>query len=160
MFLRGLRVHGGWHGDRFLGAADGRVFGRIEDRWAVVGEGDRRGFVGAAEFALGGGAAGAVVAVGVGSGDRGEFVAGQFGGLLVVGGGLFGGRGAWEWSELQEGGGGGGAVEPAVCADRAVVGAVRAAVVGVQVADQVDPELADRECPGLGDAVAVAGVDE
>ena len=107
----------------------------------------------AAEFALGGGAAHAVVAVVVVAGDRGEFVAGEFGGLLVVDGGLLGARAAWEWSEREQGGGGGGAVEAAVCAGRAVVGAVRAAVVGVQVVDQVDPELADRERPCLWDAV-------
>jgi hypothetical protein len=45
-------------------------------------------------------------------------------------------------------------------ADRAVVGAVRAAVVGVQILDQAGAEVAERQRPALGDAVCVAGVGE
>ena len=43
-------------------------------------------------------------------------------------------------------------------ADRAVVGAVGAAVVGVQVDDQLGVERADRQREGLWLAVGVAGV--
>ena len=75
-------------------------------------------------------------------------------------GGLLGAGAAWEWSEGEQGGGGGGAAEVAVVDGRAVVGAVRAAVVGVQIVDQARAERSDGERPGFGDAVAVAGVDE
>ena len=119
------------------------------------------GLEGAADLAVRGGADHAVVAVGVGSGDRREFVSGQLGGLLVVEGGLLGCGGGWERSELEQGGGGGGAVEPAVGAGRAVVGAFGAAVVGVQI----DRSVSIAECPGgererLRLAVGVAGVGE
>ena len=64
------------------------MLGRVEDRGAVVAERQRGWPVGAAELALSGGAGHAVVAVVVVAGDRGELVAGQLGGLLVVDGGL------------------------------------------------------------------------
>ena len=160
MLLRGLRVDLGRDGDRFLLAAGGRVLGWGEDRGAVVRARHRVWSEWAAEFALGGGAGRAVVAVGVGAGDRRELVARELGALLVVFGGLLGARAAREWLGLEQGGGGGGAVEVAVGAGCAHVGAVRAAVVGVQVLDQVGAERADRERPVLGDAVGVAGVGE
>ncbi len=144
----------------FWVAAGGRVLGWGEDRGAVVRSRYRLWSEWAAEFALGGGAGRAVVAVGVVAGDRRELVAREFGALLVVFGGLLGARAAREWLGLEQGGGGGGAVEVAVVAGRAHVGAVRAAVVGVQVLDQVGAERADRERPVLGDAVGVAGVGE
>ena len=79
--------------------------------------------------------------------------------LVVVLGLLDGGAGR-ERGEFEQGGGGGGAVEVAVVAGRAHVGAVGAAVVGVQVHDQLGAERADREREGLWLAVGVAGVDE
>ena len=107
------------------------MLGRLEDRGAVVQQGLRRGAQWAAELALGGGADHAVVAVGVVAGDRGEFVFGELAALLVVCLGLLGGGCAWQRSDVEQGGRGGGAVEVPVGADRAVVGAVGAAVVGV-----------------------------
>jgi hypothetical protein len=43
-----------------------------------------------------------VVAVGVVGGVPAEFVAGEFGGLLVVRGGLLGGRAGWQRREFQQ----------------------------------------------------------
>jgi hypothetical protein len=42
-----------------------------------------------------------VVAVGVIGGVVAEFVVGELGGLLVVRGGLLGGRAGWQWPEFQ-----------------------------------------------------------
>ena len=56
--------------------------------------------------------------------------------------------------------GGGGAVEVAVGDDRAGVGALGAAVVRVQVLDELGAGGAEREGPGAGVAVGVAGVGE
>ena len=74
--------------------------------------------------------------------------------------GLLGGGAGRKGGEFEQRGGGGGAVELAVCADRTVVGAFGAAVVGVQVDDQLAAERADGEREGFGLAVGVAGVDE
>src|ERR1700737_1686089 len=106
------------------------MLGRRVDGGAVVRERERAGLGGASDRAVRGGADHAVLAIGVGSCDRREFVAGQFGGLLVVEGGLGGCRGGWERSEFEQRCWGGGAVEPAVGAGRALGGAVGAGVVG------------------------------
>ena len=94
------------------------------------------------------------------AGDRAELVFGELVGLLVVGVGLSGRGAAWERGELEQRGWGGGAVEVAVVADRAVVGAVGAAVVGVKIDDQLGAESAEREGEGGGVAVGLAGVGE
>jgi hypothetical protein len=109
---------------------------------------------------LGGGATDAPVAVGVVAGDRRELVAVKLVAAGVVRGGVLGGGAAGQRPEFEQGGGGSGAVEVAVVDDRAVVGAVGAAVVGVQILDQVDAERSERERPARCCAVAVAGVDE
>jgi hypothetical protein len=70
-----------------------------------------------------------VVAVGVVGADPAEFVAGQLGGLAVVAGGLVFGGGAGERPEFQQQARCLGAVQVAVADDRAVVGALRAAVI-------------------------------
>jgi hypothetical protein len=56
----------------------------------------------AADFAQGGGAHDPVVAVGVIGGDAAEFVPGEFGGLLVVRGDVFGCGVAGQRAELQQ----------------------------------------------------------
>ena len=109
---------------------------------------------------MGGGADYAAVAVLVVAGDRAELVFGELVGLLVVGVGLSGRGAAWERGELEQRGWGGGAVEVAVVAGRAVVGAVGAAVVGVKIDDQLGAELAEGEREGVWLAVGVAGVGE
>ena len=99
-----------------------------------------------------------MVAVGVVAGDGAELVAGQLGGLLVVGGGLAGGGVAGERAEFEQRAGGGRAVEVAVGDDGAVVGAAGAAAGRVQVLDQLGAGLAERDGPGSGVAVGVTGV--
>ncbi|HTQ92006.1 MAG TPA: hypothetical protein VMK84_21175, partial [Streptosporangiaceae bacterium] len=82
------------------------------------------------------------------------------GGLLVVGGGLVRGGVAGERAEFEQRAGGGRAVEVAVGDDGAVVGAAGAAVERVQVLDQLRAGVPEREGPGGGVAVGVAGVGE
>ncbi len=65
--------------------------------------------------------------------------------MRVVSRGLLGGCAAGERGELEQRLGGGGAVERSVVGDRAEVGAVGAAVVGVQVDDQLRAERAEWE---------------
>jgi hypothetical protein len=70
-----------------------------------------------------------VVAVGVIGGEAAELVPGQFAGLAVVVRGLLFGGGAGERPEFQQQARCLGAVQVAVADDRAVVGALRAAVI-------------------------------
>ena len=79
----------------------------------------------------------AVVAVGVVGGDPAELVAGELGGLAVVVRGLVRGGGAGQRPEFQQGAGRGRAVQVPVGDDGAVVGAFGAAVVRVQVLDEL-----------------------
>lgn len=106
------------------------------------------------------GAGDAVVAVGVVGGEAAELVAGQFGGLGVVRGGVVRGGGGSQRAELEQRPGCGGAVEVAVGDDGAVVGALGAAVGGVQVLDEPGAGGAEGDGPGGGVAVGVAGVGE
>ena len=131
---------------------------RISGRAAV--QGHRRGPERAAELAHGGGAGDAVVAVGVVGGEPAELVPGEFGGLRVVRGDLVCGGGGGQRAEVQQRLRGGGAVEVAVGDDRAVVGALGAAVVRVQVLDELGAGGAERDGPGGGVAVGVAGVGQ
>jgi hypothetical protein len=101
-----------------------------------------------------------VVAVGVVAGDAAEFVPCQLGGPLIVRGGVLDGGIAGQRLKVQQRPGGGRAVEVPVGDDRAVVSSLRSAVVRVQVLDQVRAGLAERDGPGLGVAVGVAGVGE
>ena len=122
------------------------MLGRLEDLRAVPVQGHRRRPQRAADLAGDGGAGNAVVAVFVVAGDPAELVAGGFIGLRVVRGGLFRGGVAGQRTEFQQGAGRGRAVQVAVGDDRAVVGALGAAVVRVQVLDELGaggPEL----CP-------------
>ena len=91
MFLPGLGRDAGPDGDGLLGAAGGRVLGRGEDLGPVPVQGHRLRAERAADLARGGGAGDAVVAVGVVGGVPAELVAGELGGLLVVGGDLLAG---------------------------------------------------------------------
>ena len=75
---------------------------------------------------------------------------------VTCSGGVPGGQRA----ELQQRRGGGGAVEVPVGDDRAVVGSLRAAVVGVEVLDELGAGVAEGDGPGGGVAVGVAGVVE
>src|ERR1022692_2327503 len=77
---------------------------------------------------------------------------------MVVCGDLLGGGGGGQRAEFQQQSGGGRAVEVSVGDDRAVVGALGAAVVGVQVLNELRAGLAERDGPGCGVAVGVAGV--
>jgi hypothetical protein len=101
-----------------------------------------------------------VVAVLVVAGEAAELVSGQFGGLAVVVRGLFPGGGAGGRPELQQRPGRLGAVEAAVADDRALVGALRAAVVGMEVLDEAGAGGPQRDGPGGGVAVGVAGIAE
>src|ERR1700694_2562508 len=154
---------GGWSGGAVTsGRSEG---GEVDRRWwqegggglgrgghlgAVVGEGHGCVAERAADLALGGGADHAAVAVLVVGGDGRELVAGELAAERVVRLGLFGGRAAVQRPELEQGLGGGGAVEVAVVAGRAVVGAVGAAVVGVQVRDQLGGGLGGGGGPASG----------
>jgi hypothetical protein len=106
------------------------------------------------------GAGDPVVAVGVVAGDPAELVAGEFGGLGVVGGGLAGGGVAGQRPESGQRSERGRAVEVPVGDDGAVVGAAGAAVGRVQVLDQLRAGQAERDGPGGGVAVGVAGVGQ
>jgi len=101
-----------------------------------------------------------VVAVRVVGGDAAELVPGQLGSPGVVAGGLVSGGGAGGRPEFQQGAGCLGAVQVAVAEDGAVVGAFGAAVVGVEVLDELCAGLAERDRPGGRVAVGVAGVGE
>ncbi len=79
---------------------------------------------------------------------------------LALGGDLLVGGGARERLQLEQRCGGGGAVEVSVGEDRAHVGAVRSAVVGVQLLDEARADLPDRQRPALRNAVGVSGVGE
>ena len=114
----------------------------------------------AADLARGGGAHDAVVAVSVVGAGPAEFVPGEFGGLGVVRGDLLWGGGGGQRPEFQQRFGGGGAVQVAVGDDGAVVGAAGSAVVRVQVLDELGAGGAERDGPGAGVAVGVAGVGE
>src|SRR6266516_2942962 len=102
----------------------------------------------AADLAHGGGAGDAVVAIFVVAGDPAELVPGELGGLAVVVRGLFFRGGAGERPELQKGARGLGAVEITVADDCAGVGALGAAVVRVQVLDELGAGGPQRQCPG------------
>ena len=78
-----------------------------------------------------------MVAVGVVAGDAAEFVLCQFGGLLVVRGGVLDGGIAGQRLKVQQRLGGGRAVEVPVGDDCAVVSSLRSAVVRVKVLDQL-----------------------
>ena len=112
----------------------GAALGRLEYLWAGVGE-LIEGRVGQRSLP---GRLGSTttVAVLVSGGDRAELVAGELGGLLVMDGDLLLFCAGRERAECKQRLGCGGAVEVAVCEDRALVGALRAAVVGVQVLDE------------------------
>ena len=69
-----------------------------------------------------------MVAVGVVAGDPAELVAGELGCLVVVCCGLSFGRVAGQRAEFEQGAGRGRAVQVAVGDDRALVGALGAAV--------------------------------
>ena len=101
-----------------------------------------------------------MVAVGVAGGDPAELVAGQLGGLAVVVRGLLFGGGAGQRPEFQQRAGRGRAVEVAVGDDGAVVGAPGAAVVRVQVLDELGAGGAQRQRPGIGVAVGVAVIED
>ena len=120
VFLPGLRRDVRPDGEGLLGAAGRRVLRRGEDLrpGAVEGHGVRAER--AAEFARGGGAGDAVVAVGVVGGEPAELVPGEFSGLLVVRGDLVCGGGGGQRAQVQQWLRGGGAVEVAVGDDRAV----------------------------------------
>ena len=137
MFLPGLGRDLGSDGDGLLGAAGGRVVGRGEDLGPVPAQGHRGRAERAADLAGGGGAGDAVVAVGVVGGEPAELVPGQLGCLLVVRGGVRGGGAGRQRAELEQWCRGGRAVQVAVGDDGAVVGSVRAAVVRVQVLDEL-----------------------
>ncbi len=84
----------------------------------------------------------------------------QLGAVAVVSFGLFGGGGRGQRAELEQRAWGGGAVELTVGAGGALMGGFGAAVVGVQVDDQLDVEAAEGEREGVGLAVGVAAVGE
>ena len=73
-------------------------------------------------------------------------------------GGLPGGGGGWQGREFEQRAGGLRAVEAAVSDDRSLVCAPGAAVVRVQVLDQLGASAPERDGPGFGVAVGVAGV--
>ncbi len=87
----------------------------------------------AADLARHGGAGDAVVAVFVVSGHPSKLVGGELFCVLVVGGGLFGAGPSGKRADVEQRGGGRWAVEVAVLTDRPGMGALGAAVGGVQV---------------------------
>ena len=97
-----------------------------------------------------------MVAVGVVAGEAAGLAAGELSGLRVVGCGLFPGGAAGQRAEFQQRAGCRGAVEVAVGDDGAVVGAFGAAVVRVQVLDELRACGSEREGPGISVAVGVA----
>ena len=101
-----------------------------------------------------------MVAVGVVGGEAAELVPGEFSSLLVVGGDLVCGGGGGQRAQAQQRLRGGGAVQVAVGDDRALMGALGAAVVRVQVLDQPGAGGAEGQGPGAGVAVGVTGVGQ
>ena len=99
-----------------------------------------------------------MVAVGVISGEAAEFVAGELGGLAVVVRGLLFGGGAGQRPQFQQGAGRPRAVQASVGDDRAFVGALGAPVMGMEVLDELRAGGAQRDGPGGGVAVGVAGI--
>src|SRR5258707_10153673 len=136
VLLRGLGEHVRRDGDRLLRAAGLGMFRGLQDLRAVPVQPHRRRPERAADLAHRGGALHAVVAVGVVAGEAAELVPGQLGCPAVVVRGLLPGGGAGERPELQQRAGGPGAGEAAVADDRAVVGALLAAGVGLEVPDE------------------------
>ena len=134
--------------------------GGAEDLRAVPVQRHRRGAERAADLAHGGGALHPVVAVGVVGGEAAELVPGQLAGLAVVVRGLLFGGGAGERPEFGQRPRCLGAVQVAVADDRAVVGALGAAVMGMEVLDELGAGGPQRDGPGAGVAVRVAGVAE
>ena len=132
----------------------------LQDLRAVPVQGHRGGAERAADLADGGGALDPVVAVGVVGGEAAELVPGQFSGPAVVIGGLLCRGGAGERPEFGQRAGCARAVEVPVGDDGAVVGAFGAAVVGVEVLDEPGAGGPERDGPGAGVAVGVAGVIE
>ena len=74
--------------------------------------------------------------------------------------GLLCGGGAGQRPEFQQRAGCLGAVQVAVGDDGAVVGALRAAVMGMEVLDELGAGRPQRDGPGSGVAVGIAGVIE
>ena len=128
VFLPGLSCYCRGHGDGLLGAAGRRVLWRGEDLGPVPVQFHGVRAERAADLAGGGRAGDAVVAVGVVGGVPAKLVAGELGGLLVVRGGLPGGRAGRQRREFQQRPGCLRAVQVSVGDDRAVVGALGAAV--------------------------------
>jgi hypothetical protein len=160
VFLGALGVDGGGHGDRLLLAALRRVLGCPQHLRAGGVELHRRGPQRAAQLGLDGGAGDAVMAVLVAARDRGELVAGELLAEPVVRLPLVGVCAPRERSELEQRLGGGRAVEVAVEADRALVGALHSLVVGVEVVDEADAAAPQRQRPVLRHAVGVAAVGQ
>jgi hypothetical protein len=144
--LRGLGEYAGRDGDGLLGAAGLGVFGWLQDFGAVPVQRHRCGAQRAADLAGGGGALYAVVAVVVVGGEAAEFVPGQLGGLAFPVRGLFFARGAGGRPELQQRARCLGAVQAAVGDDRAVVGALGPAVMGMEVLDELGAGDPQRDC--------------
>ena len=90
-----------------------------------------------------------MVAVGVVGGVPAEFVPGQLGGLLVVGGDLLAGGCGWQGREFQQCAGCLRAVQVSVGDDGSVMCALGAAVVRVQVLDELGAGVAERDGPGV-----------
>ena len=160
MFLAGLGRHLRRDGDGLLGAAGRRVLGRGEDLGPVAVEFHRVRAERAADLAHDRGAHDAVVAVGVVAVIRPSLCRAELGGLLVVGGGLLGGGVAGQRPEFQQRAWGGRAVQVPVGDDGAVVGAAGSAVEGCRSWIELGPGLAERDGPGFGVAVGVAGVGQ
>ncbi len=74
--------------------------------------------------------------------------------------GLLPGSGAGERPEFQQRARRAGAVQASVADDRSMAGAFRPAVIGVEVLDELRSGGAQRDGPGGGVAVGVAGIGE
>ena len=136
----------------------GDVPGGLQDLGAVPVQPHRRGAERAADLSRDGGALHPVVAVGVVGGEAAELVPGQLGGLAFPVCGLLFRGGAGERPEFHQRARCPGAVQASVADDRAVVGALRAAVVGMEVLDELRPGGPERGGPCAGIAVGVAGI--
>src|ERR1039457_5255328 len=154
------RGGGGGGGGAWLRGRGGGFLGGGEDLGPVPVQPHRGGPERAADLAHGGGTLDPVVPVGIIAGEAAELVAGELGGPGVVRGGLVPGRAAGQRAEFQQGAGRGRAVQVAVGDDGAVVGALGAAVVRVQVLDQGRAGGPERDRPGVRVAVRVAGIGE
>ncbi len=102
----------------------------------------------------------ALVAVAVGSTERGELITRQLGKAGVVRRGLFFGGPPLEWPEVQERFGGSRTEQCAVGADGSFEGAPAAPIPRVQVHDQGGPGASQRRSEGLGVPVGVSAVDQ